>query len=98
MGFKGAKIQVLACLKSGNILHGQRRDINIKNLLATGQISIEDLTGIISQTRGNEYENSEHHLIKGLDVHILKTSFQGKDWYVKWYFIEPNSVFISVHL
>ncbi|MBL4909528.1 MAG: hypothetical protein JKX78_05815 [Alteromonadaceae bacterium] len=98
MGFKDVKRQVLACLKSGNVLHEQRADIDIKNLLATGQISVDDIIGIIAQTRGNEYENSKHHVIGELDVHIVKTSFQGKYWYIKWYFVEPNSVFISAHL
>jgi hypothetical protein len=98
VGFKDAKRQILTCLKSGNILHDQREDINIKNLLATGKISMSDVTNIISQTRGNEYESSKHHVINELDVHIIKTSFKGKDWYIKWYFVEPNSIFISVHL
>lgn len=98
MGFKDVKRQVLACLKSGNVLHVQRGDINIKNLLATGQISIGEVTNIISQARGNEYESSQHHVINELDVHVVKTSYQGKGWYIKWYFVEPNSIFISVHL
>ncbi|MEL4287462.1 hypothetical protein ACE02Y_20140 [Shewanella xiamenensis] len=42
MGFKDAKRQLLECLASGNILHEQRNDIDIKNLLATGQISVGD--------------------------------------------------------
>jgi len=97
MGFKDIKHQVLECLKSGNVLHEQRNDINIKNLLATGQISIEKVTEIISRTRGNEYECSKHHVVKNLEVHIIKTNHQGKPWYIKWYYVEPNSVFISIH-
>ncbi|WP_440905324.1 hypothetical protein ACMZOO_03030 [Catenovulum sp. SX2] len=97
MGFKDAKAQVLSCLESGNILHEARGDIDIKNLLSTGQISIEDVTNILKRARGNQYECSSHHVINTIDVHIIKTNHQGKHWYIKWYFVEPNSVFISVH-
>lgn len=97
MGFKDVKRQLMDCLKSGNIVHEQRDNIDLKNLLATGQISVDLVTDIVSQTRGNEHRKSPHHIVSTIDVHVIKTSFQGKSWYIKWYFIEPNSVFISVH-
>lgn len=97
MGFKDVKRQLVDCLKSGNIVHEQRDNIDLKNLLATGQISVDLVTDIVSQTRGNEHRKSPHHVVSTIDVHVIKTSFQGKNWYIKWYFIEPNSVFISVH-
>jgi hypothetical protein len=97
MRFKDVKIHVLRCMASGNILHAARNDIDIKNLLETGQISVEEVSDIIKRTRGNEYECSPHHIIAEIDVHIIKTRYQGNNWYIKWYFVEPNSVFISVH-
>ncbi|PKG97190.1 hypothetical protein [Paraglaciecola sp. MB-3u-78] len=97
MGFKDVKRQLVDCLKSGNIVHEQRDNINLKNLLATGQISVDLVTDIVSQTRGNEHRESPHYFDSTVDVHVIKTSFQGKNWYIKWYLIEPNSVFISVH-
>jgi hypothetical protein len=27
----------------------------------------------------------------------VKTQHAGQGWYIKWYFLEPDSVFISVH-
>lgn len=97
MGFKDAKRQLLECLTSGNILHEQRNDIDIKNLLATGQISVGDVSDIMGRVRGNCYESSPHHVVSDIEVHIVKTVYQGVHWYIKWYFVEPNSVFISVH-
>lgn len=97
MGFKDAKANVLGCMANGNILHESRGDIDIKNLLSTGQVSVESISDVIRRARGNEYECSSHHVISDIDVHIIKTSYQGNNWYIKWYFVEPNSVFISVH-
>ncbi|MCF2949369.1 hypothetical protein L0668_14715 [Paraglaciecola aquimarina] len=97
MGFKNVKSQVLACLASGNIQHEQRQTIDVKNLLVTGQVSEDDVSDIIARAKGTEYELSKHHVISAIDVHILKTHYRGKNWYIKWYFIEPDSIFISVH-
>ena len=97
MGFKDVKAKVLACLASGAVLHEQRGDIDIKNLLATGQVSLEELIAVIARSRGHQYSSSPHHWIDGIEVHILKTRRNDENWYVKWYFVEPNTVFISVH-
>ena len=97
MGFKNVKSQVLVCLAAGNVFHEQRQTIDIKNLLVTGQISEDAVSDIIANARGNEYELSKHHVDSAINVHILKTRYQGQNWYIKWYFIEPDSVFISVH-
>ena len=95
--FKGAKQQLLECLASANVLHQERADINIKNLLAVGQISLEKVSDIIARADGGAYTASPHHLISNIEVHILKTRYKGQSWYIKWYFSGPNSVFISVH-
>lgn len=97
MGFNDVKSQVLQCLKDGYVSHEQRNDIDIKNLLATGQVTIEQVSEIIGRSRGGSYSSSPHHIVKDIDVHIIKTRNAGEDWYIKWYFVEPNSVFISVH-
>jgi hypothetical protein len=34
---------------------------------------------------------------QGIDVHVIKTLYKTEQWYIKWYFIEPDAVFISVH-
>jgi hypothetical protein len=34
---------------------------------------------------------------QNIDVHVIKTRHKNEQWYIKWYFIEPDAVFISVH-
>jgi len=97
MGFKDSKQKVIECLNNGLVSHELRNDINIKNLLAIGQVSLEQVTAILKQSRGNSYSTSPHHYDTSIDVHIVKTHYSGNDWYIKWYFIEPNCIFISVH-
>lgn len=95
--FSEIKKQVIQCLSEGAVLHEARNDIDIKNLLEVGVISIEEVTQILKKSRGNEYESSPHHMDQSIDVHVVKTSYQREEWYIKWYFVEPDAVFISVH-
>jgi len=44
MGFRHVKKQVLECLNGGLILHAtDRSNIDVKNLLATGVVSVEEV-------------------------------------------------------
>ena len=95
--FKDVKRRVIQCLVEGNILHEARDSIDIKNLLKTGAISINDVTEILKRSRGSQYQSSPHHMDKQIDVHVIKSLYKNKRWYIKWYFIEPDAVFISVH-
>jgi hypothetical protein len=97
MGFKDVKANILDCLKRGYVSHEQRGDIDIKNLLAIGQVSLDDVAGVIARARGDTYSSSPHHFDASIEVHVVKTNHGGQSWYIKWYFVEPNSVFISVH-
>jgi hypothetical protein len=98
VGFRDAKAQVLACLDDENILHDlQRSEIDTKNLLVTGVVSAEEVAAAIGRSNGREYECSAHHFDATIDVHIIKTMCLGRSWYIKWYYLEPDVVFISVH-
>lgn len=97
MGFKDVKKEVINCLNNGLVLHEARNDIDIKNLLETGVVSNDEVAKILATSKGNEYSCSPHHFDRSIDVHIIKVLIQGRNWYVKWYFSEPDSVFISVH-
>lgn len=97
MEFSKVKKQVIGCLESGNVIHPHRNDISIKNLLSAGEISTKDVIGIIKKARGNECEASPHHSDKDIEVYILKTTYVNKSWYIKWYFMEPDAMFLSVH-
>lgn len=93
LGFKKAKGLVLECIDEGRVNHVIRDHIDVKNLLFTGQVSEADIRAVIARSSGRNYESREHHQVKGLEVHILKAN----GWYIKWYFLEPDSWFISVH-
>lgn len=97
MGFREAKKQVIACLRAGYVLHEARDEIDAKNIFATGSVSNEEVEQIILRARGDEYSASPHHFDRDIEVHIITTWRDGLNWYIKWYFLEPNCVFISVH-
>lgn len=98
MGFKKEKEEVLKRLLSGNYLHEARSNISEKNLLQTGKISAETAAEIISKARGGDYSTSPHHFANDIEVHILqKVTYETKSWYIKWYYLEPDLFFISVH-
>lgn len=97
MGFKAAKHKVIECLNTGVVYHEQRNNIDIKNLLATGVLTNEQVATIIARANGADYSSSPHHFDSNIDVHIVKTRYVGFQWYIKWYFLEGNSIFISVH-
>lgn len=48
MGFKAVKAKILDCLERGDISHEQRGDIDIKNLLAIGQVSASEVAEILT--------------------------------------------------
>lgn len=97
MGFNDIKKQVIACLEEGSYDHEIRGNIDVKNLFQCGQLSDNYVIELIKKTRGTEYEVSPHHQAPSVDVHIFKPFKDGKKWYIKFYFVEPDVVFISVH-
>lgn len=97
MGFRDVKSKVIECLNNGYVLHEQRNGIDVKNLLSTGAVSLLEVANIIGRARGNTYSSSPHHYDAGIDIHVIKTIHSGQHWYIKWYFIDPDCVFISVH-
>lgn len=98
MGFKKEKKEVLKRLLSGNYLHATRSNISEKNLLQTGKVSAETAAKIINKARGGDYSTSPHYLVYDIEVHILqKIRYENKSWYIKWYYLEPDLFFISMH-
>ena len=98
MGYRQAKKQVLECLINGRVEHElDRGEIDIKNLLSTGVVTAAQVADAIGRSSGTEYECRRHHLNEMIEVHIIKTQHGDRFWYIKWYFISPNVVFISVH-
>ena len=83
MAFREVKGKVIECLSNGCVLHAERNDIDVKNLLSTGVVSISEVTTIIGRARGNSYSSSPHHYDAEIDVHVIKTTHSGQDWYIK---------------
>lgn len=49
--------------------------------------------GLIRKCNGKDHETPAHDIMESITVHVLK-----KDgWYIKFYFIDPDTWFISVH-
>lgn len=97
MRFKVVKARLLKCLERGDVFHEQRGDIDIKNLLAIGEVSLDDVAKIIARARGDSYTSSPHHMVSSVDVHVVRIRHGSRDCYIKWYFVDPSAVFISVH-
>jgi hypothetical protein len=94
LGFKEIKDTVIKCIRSGFVQH-EERDSD-KNLYATGDLSSAEVIKIIEYCRGDWYQKSRHHFLD-IDVHVLKPKGKYDGYYIKFYFIEPDAWFISVH-
>ncbi|EKT4450243.1 hypothetical protein NPS49_16395 [Pseudomonas putida] len=92
-GFREAQRAVIAALESGEYQHVSRGDIDIKNLLATGEVSAREVVEVVRSCRGIHHASSPHHAVAAVEVHVLKRD----GWYIKFFFIEPYTWFISVH-
>ena len=97
-GISTGERQVLECLAEGRVGHELLRcEIDIKNLLVTGVVTATQVADAIGRSDGTEYECRRHHIDELIDVHIIRTFHHDRSWYIKWYFVSPNVVFISVH-
>ena len=100
MGLKEVRARAINCLDNGQVQHETERsgEIDKKNLLVTAQVSLDDVKELISCTKGTQHEVSPHHADRLIEVHTLKPTKKGMKWYIKFYFLEPDIIFISVHL
>ena len=93
-GFKAAKQKVLAALRNGTYQHEvSRSGVAVKNLLLTGQVTSGDICDLIERSRGQDHSASPHHTDGSILVHVIRR----EGWYVKFYFLDPDTIFISVH-
>lgn len=94
ISYRLVKRAVISALRSGRFQHEARRNINVKNLLATGDVSPEFVERVILNSSGAEHLTSPHHCLDSVDVHVIASG----GWYVKFYFVgNPDTMFISVH-
>lgn len=93
-GFKEARKKVISALISGTYQHeAQRSNIDTKNLLLTGAVTASEICEVLKRCQGQDHTASPHHQAPTIEVHII----QRDGWYIKFYFVDPNTVFISVH-
>lgn len=94
VGFNVVKRKVIDALNNGTYQHEtSRSSIETKNLLAMGLVSSKDICDVIKRSRGQDHSSSPHHFDRSVQVHLIRR----EDWYVKFYFVDPDTVFISVH-
>lgn len=84
---------MIRALSEGRFLHEARDQIETKNLLLMGQVTTEELLAVVRRCAGQHHSRSPHHAEPSVDVHILRRD----GWYVKFYFVDPDTIFISVH-
>jgi hypothetical protein len=78
--YKIANKKILQALKEGFYQHDVRRDIDIKNLLAIGQITAFEVSQLIALSDGTMHQETPLHTIKDLMVHVIRV----KGWYIKY--------------
>lgn len=93
IGFREAKQRAIEALRNKTYQIAERREIETKNLLYGNSISEEYVIEIISKCRGQDHEMRPHDMVKTVDVHI----FRKDGWYIKFYFLDPETFFLSVH-
>ena len=94
VGFKEAKQRVIVALLAGTYQHEiDRSSIDTKNLLLTGQVTAAEICEVVKRSQGQNHSSSPHHHVPGVEVHVIARD----GWYVKFYFVDPDTIFISVH-
>lgn len=92
-GYSSVKRALIAALRSGNYQHAVRNDIDEKNLLATGVVSAAEVIHCVTRSHGGQYSCSPLHGSVNIPCRLIRSH----GWYIKFYFIEPDTYFISVH-
>ena len=95
MGFKSDTEKILADLLNQNYDH-QARTAE-KNHLAAGFISVEQASEIIKATPGRKHRNAQHDQSRSPQLWIMEPEIEGVRWYIKGYFAEEQTWFISFH-
>lgn len=98
MGFKEARSWLIAALLDGRYRHEDREDQALKNVLAAGEIDASFVVDLLKVCRGHQHSSAEYHQDSSINVHVFKPELGGKKWYIKAYQLEPDAMFISVHL
>lgn len=97
MRFKEIRTALIYCLKNGLYDHEIRADMQSKNHLFSGNVSAERVIDMALACTGSDYHSSPLHGNSKVVAHILTPKGKFLGWYIKFYYVDPNSIFISVH-
>ena len=103
MGFKEARDAVIDCLRSGDIGHWPREDLHLKNWLAAGRLTEEEVIRLLQRCNGKQYRPGNQVSPAGGQVHEFFPVVDDVNWYIKVYVDEETNeaiveaVFMSVH-
>jgi len=101
MGFMEIRRMAIHALKEGKIQHETRGEVDEKNLLLMGDVTVERVVRLLAACRGTQYSSSSHHMAPEIAVHIFRPEvsmgLKKERWYIKLYFIEPDVWLLSVH-
>lgn len=97
MPFREARSKIIAALRAGTYSHEARETLRERNLLAVGEVSAGFVVGLLERASGADHRESPHHWDTQTTVHAFLCRHHGERWYVKAYFIDDETRFISVH-
>ena len=97
MGLRDVRDRAIGCLREGRVQAEVRSGPEEKNLLKTGEVSPGEVIDLLKATKGSQYSKSRHHFIEDIEVHIFKPIRGNFTWYLKLYFLDLETWFISVH-
>lgn len=97
MGFRAAKTALLEAMRAGRIDHEAREAQDEKNWLATGVLFVSEAIAIVEATQGPGECRPHHMLSRSIEVWIFKPVAAGRRWYVKFYLVDEDAIFISFH-
>ncbi len=97
MRFQEVRSKVIQSLVHGTYFTEARADREVKNWLYSNRVSEAEVVEMIKACTGRDHEASPHHKDAKIVVHILKPQGRFRGWYLKFYFVDPDTVFISVH-
>ncbi|MCC6650087.1 MAG: hypothetical protein IT348_02940 [Candidatus Eisenbacteria bacterium] len=97
-GFREARARLIRALETGRFNFEGDEVREGKNLLQSGEVSIEFVIALLSSCRGTEHTTSPHHFVPSSSCHIFKPVTKRVRWYIKCYFLDADTILISVHI
>ncbi len=100
MGFKDARGAIVQALRDGRFQHEERAITEGKNLLATGEVTVDEVISLLIRCKGYQHETGLHHFDRTQTIHIFRPMEGSVRWYIKSYLVEQDGItafFISVH-